>query len=996
MPIVETILTRALGDLTMSTLSMVFSSATEYDDRVQLWSVMLQNNFGEVVGILTNDQAEDIAKFLDSVEVRSTFQAQFLGRLAEADNQDTSDFSDRLIQMFSRLAERWCATSGQDWSSLAPEIWDRIVHTMTSLFPADEILSALTPDEIELFREQMEVDAQTSRVRKGVPRFLRDLLDMSTNLERVVTTRDTVTDLRRLLKEYYAQIRLDHAQHDFRIQIDQLYIDRDLVRSGTAERLKSTDIFMSPRRVRIVVTGDPGIGKSTFTEYMIRQLSEKPSDGIAPLVINCKEFGVGGERSLISMLKIKIENSLQLTVSEHDLEDILTVGWGLVIVDGVDEILDLSLRRRFIRAVEALAKRFPLCSIVATSRNVGYSQAQFAENRFARFELHSFTDDEIKEYARRWFSLVGRPESHIDRFLVELDSIPDLRGNPLLLSLLCVLYRARGYIPRNRRQIYSQCADLLFHRWDPMREIEQPYDHQHYGDELMQEIARWFYKSQAAQAGVEEQQLKHVIASFLRDTASVPASEADRRAAAFLDFCADRAWLLGVAGPTERGQRLFVFTHRTFMEFFAAESLARTLEIDDLITEVADIYNKDASSVLPDLIVQSAEVHRRSGARQIITGLLERGGGLGRRQVDRFLPLCLRIVNLSPVYPSLMDKIFEKTISNWAENTPTESHASTICVLELYRDPRNRFMDHLRSDISCISNGICEAGHAHPLVDFLIRWAHVYMNDMTAPFEEEWHEFVNEMVVVTLPHLHTVREDTLAQFLIDNGYSSPAPDLASGLIARAFNNTVVGYTFRSVERMLWDITRPHDMQVVEALGELARSGEIVDSRIGYALDRSLKVRSSRFPFQWSGPSSGSSHSADLRDIAVWLGCIIFEASANMNPFHDVISSWLGLDWYRIIATRGHYLDLNGEARQDEDEDDYDEDEDDYDEDDEYDEDEDGLHEDRQDETSTYRVDLLSEEELDLLATDYTPWLKSWSLGEWNLVEESDEEEEEQE
>jgi hypothetical protein len=51
--------------------------------------------------------------------------------------------------------------------------------------------------------------------------------------------------------------------------------------------------------------------------------------------------------------------------------------------------------------------------------------------------------------------------------------VPDLRANPLLLSLMCILYRGEGSLPRNRAEVYEQCANLLFHRWDARRHIHQ-------------------------------------------------------------------------------------------------------------------------------------------------------------------------------------------------------------------------------------------------------------------------------------------------------------------------------------------------------------------------------------------------------------------------------------------------------------------------------------------------------------------------------------------
>ena len=77
MPIAEALLTRALGDLAMSALSIIFNGIGEDDDRLELWSVALQGESGEVIGILTDRQAEDLCRFLGSAEVKPIFQAYF-------------------------------------------------------------------------------------------------------------------------------------------------------------------------------------------------------------------------------------------------------------------------------------------------------------------------------------------------------------------------------------------------------------------------------------------------------------------------------------------------------------------------------------------------------------------------------------------------------------------------------------------------------------------------------------------------------------------------------------------------------------------------------------------------------------------------------------------------------------------------------------------------------------------------------------------------------
>jgi hypothetical protein len=913
MPIIQSVIAGILGDLTARSLKLVLSLGANEDDSSALpWTVAVEDFAGNIVGILSGDQAENVAEFLATAEVGKLCQAHFLCRLGAKDKYSTKKIQTDIGIAFAKLATNWCSNPDTDWSSLAEDIWRQIDAYMNQVLPAEEVLSHLSPFELNNLRDKIEGAWTTERSKGvGVPKFLRELVNISLDLRRIEAIGNNVSDIKRHFADYYKQIRLDHAQHDYRIPIDELYIDRDLMDWESRSRIASSSILSDSYLPRIVVTGDPGVGKSTFTEYLIWLLTrEKIARDSAPLIFNCREYAVAHEASILAFLRDKIANTLNLRYTEQDIEEVLILGRGFLIIDGVDEILDLGRRRDLIRKIEVFAKRFPLCPIIATTRNIGYAQARFDNLRFRRYELQPFTEEQIEEYIRRWFFITARDEVEVGRFFMELASIPDLRSNPLMLSLLCVLYRARGHIPRNRRQIYSQCADLLFNRWDRMRHIEQPYDHLHYGDELMQEIATWFYRSQSAQAGLEEQQIKKVIALFLTDTAAVSRVAAEQRASAFLDFCADRAWLLGSAGTNERGQRLFIFTHRTFMEFFAAESIARSYDIEKIALEVAVNYDKDASSVLPDLLVQSAEVHRKGGARDIIIRLMDLGRSRDNKNPDKYLPLCLRIVNLSPVNPRLMEDIFERTCALWEKRSPADTRLSTVAVLEMYRDPRYRFMEYLKATSECLRAKKCEAHDTHPMVLFILRWANLYHRAATLAYQDEWGEFVAAATRDALPYLATIKDPALNHFLVSEGYIEANINRLTPrcLVTVALGEPAPGYGLQSLYRTVCGGPERQDLAILEKICQYAHVGKKLQFSFFEALSDACSLESQFSSRTWSKDWLSESEAQMVEEVALWIGCAILEATNLRSFFHDSSESFLEISFDSLANTRQAYHD----------------------------------------------------------------------------------------
>src|SRR5262249_24545491 len=141
-------------------------------------------------------------------------------------------------------------------------------------------------------------------------------------------------------------------------------------------------------------------------------------------------------------------------------------------------LLDTSRRADVTTRVERFGAEYPLAPVLVTSRQVGCDQARLDDRQFTCYRLGRLGDAQVGEFARKWFSQdeerrPGEARSWAEGFLPESGAASDLRTNRLLLSLLCILSRGEGSPPRDRAEVYEQCAMLLFRRWDARRRIRQ-------------------------------------------------------------------------------------------------------------------------------------------------------------------------------------------------------------------------------------------------------------------------------------------------------------------------------------------------------------------------------------------------------------------------------------------------------------------------------------------------------------------------------------------
>jgi len=98
-----------------------------------------------------------------------------------------------------------------------------------------------------------------------------------------------------------------------------------------------------------------------------------------------------------------------------------------------------------------------------------YIFEQFTEVEFADFE-----DKQIAEFATKWFQAKDPNKAqHFIQKLQENKRVKELATNPLLLTLLCLLFGESTDFPSNRSELYQEGVNVLLKKWDGTRNIDR-------------------------------------------------------------------------------------------------------------------------------------------------------------------------------------------------------------------------------------------------------------------------------------------------------------------------------------------------------------------------------------------------------------------------------------------------------------------------------------------------------------------------------------------
>lgn len=503
-----------------------------------------------------------------------------------------------------------------------------------------------------------------------------------------------VDNYRMACAERHGYITPPDFETNRKIPMEQLYVAPTILDSSKMHRDHPLELenFISTID-RTVVLGDPGGGKSTLSAFIASKLA-KDEGGPVPIHVTLRYFAPHSEElSLLEFIEREMKPRYQLSPVDGLIEDLLITGNTIVIFDGLDELIDASKRREVTRSVEIFGMKYPHTPILVTSRRVGYEQARLDPAVFNTYMIDGFEQAEVERYVNNWFSSQAEfseieAKEQSEAFVEQSSAVRDLRSNPLMLALMCIIFRGEKYIPRNRPAVYEKCATLLFEKWDGHRGIEVPLQARDHVDAAMKFVAHEFMTSNAGDTGIPRQQVIHMLSEYLLRRAFENVESAERAATEFVDYCSGRAWVFTEAGATAVGEPIFTFAHRTFMEYFAAVHLTRITDTPEALANLLlPRIARQEWDVVAQLAVQQVDGSTDRGTSRCLTAMLRERRKRSTDNRGNVLTFIARCLAFSVVPPSLVREIatacFNHALETHQGNMPSQRASDPLDALRM-------------------------------------------------------------------------------------------------------------------------------------------------------------------------------------------------------------------------------------------------------------------------------------------------------------------------
>lgn len=363
---------------------------------------------------------------------------------------------------------------------------------------------------------------------------------------------------------------------------DDLYVTRSV--TEIHENNEPGQTVASPKELIsedgvLFISGPAGSGKTQYI-HQIRECADTDSLVIS---LSCAKASAS-QSSLINLMYDKFARVIGLGCfyTIESFKRLLETKRLILILDGMDEIATKAATDKFVKKINSFySSNSKNLTVIFTSRNPEDADTIALGGKSPRrFILNRLTDGQIATLGKNLFLLFGSAERNNEFYVNISDLDSEIKGNPLLLSQLAIVYEKTGEIPASIVGIYDAISKITF-------SIDERTDFDAIPDEYrsmlkseLGEILKSFSQERyiLLSAGKKIEAVK-ILSKLLKERYG---SESRARAEFLIEYLENRSILID-------GE----FYHKMFLEYFTAVAY-----YEQIFDDYDELYSTD---VLNDL-----------------------------------------------------------------------------------------------------------------------------------------------------------------------------------------------------------------------------------------------------------------------------------------------------------------------------------------------------------------------------------------------------------
>ncbi len=407
-----------------------------------------------------------------------------------------------------------------------------------------------------------------------------------------------------LLSQIYTLVNiLPQPSHQRWLEVSDLQgsqFTSDRLHLSTNEQEAVPGIGIIVKHNKLMLLGKPGAGKTTFLQYIALQCNQgKYRSDLIPFFMQLRsltsEFIDEEESDLFNYF---IQECKNLGLSQEQAIILLQEGRFLVLLDGLDEVSQEETDK-LLKQIDQFAQEYYKNQIIITCRSASQN---YHFRGFTYVEIADFKQEQIESFARQWFVATAKDPAQgllkAEQFIEQLEHpenqpIRELGITPILLNLICSVFRERSSFPTKRAKLYQAALDILLKRWDQARGIQRDQVYRHLSlpekIKLLYQIAATTFEQ--GNYFFETSEIIYIIEDYLQNYLN---STTDSEVLWLDSEAVLKAIELQHGLLVERARDIYSFSHLTFQEYLTARKIIAShsylleRELEKIATYITD------------------------------------------------------------------------------------------------------------------------------------------------------------------------------------------------------------------------------------------------------------------------------------------------------------------------------------------------------------------------------------------------------------------------
>jgi HEAT repeat protein/energy-coupling factor transporter ATP-binding protein EcfA2 len=407
------------------------------------------------------------------------------------------------------------------------------------------------------------------------------------------------------------------------------------------------DLLTKNQSKKVILLGAPGSGKTTLMSYFSVIIAQDKAESLGlnpevdwlPILIRMRDYVRKDDLSILEYYRHFCQNSLSIaSLPEGFFEHWLQDGRALILLDGLDEVVEEGKRHEIVQKIENFLGSYDQNRVIITSRPAGYKRNFFRAEEFPHYVLQPFDEPKINRFIENWYDSRSQDQEDAKRLKEDIRKafannphIHHLARNPLLLTIITLIHRYQAQLPRERYKLYQSAIETLLTTWDTTNKQLEDHHKLEYlknddWEDLMRNLAYWIHAHQDGIEGnksegtlIDKNKLIIFLTHYIEEKKKIEYDYAENEAKRFISFVRDRSGLLN-----EQGTDCYAFVHKTFQEYLCAQKIRQDMKRNrhnfQIILDAIKNHLHDAhwQEVLLLLVAQEEEESAAEAIRVIL------------------------------------------------------------------------------------------------------------------------------------------------------------------------------------------------------------------------------------------------------------------------------------------------------------------------------------------------------------------------------------------